>query len=434
MVSRTFCRHPANLLVTASITAKSGRTSLLDTGTDAVDSLFKGEIAQVRVWSSPCSDASLQRLVGRLGVLEADSTLLCLWKVDEGTGTYLRNSRPLQPPKAPRGSKTGTTSPGTGAEGHAELRGQWWWVSCFDPDDYVAGQCAATPSCVSVSEANGTVATTAATSGANEEVSQHRPVAESPQNMSVLAEDGSAADGSTATVPSPTLAASAGAGVDLARSLGWRSVSTAGDEDDDEADASYSQRTGDDESCVKPSPLAIGAGAVAAAAGASAALSARASIEIGTQEVSAREALLGVLGRLFQQSSVYLEPCRGDPLVERRPPPRGGRPEAKVQLQVVRREERALKAIVQAEVCLWSWLVCCFSCLDVWPGYCTVNFAVAPSWAGAGHVGTSGILPPVQSKMRVQSFQSEILLSSRPSGTQVPIPVMMGIANAFLSL
>lgn len=295
-------------------------------------------------------------MVGRLGALEADPTLLCLWKFDEGTGPCLRNSRPLQPQKTPRGSKAGTTAPARGAEGHADLRGQWLWVPCFDPDDYVAGDCTSTtPSSVSVSAADAAV-TAAAASGANEDGSQHRPVLESPQNMSVAAEDGSAADGSTVTVPSPTLAAPAGGVVDLARSLGWRSVSTAGDEEDDEeGDASYSGRTGDDdESRMKLLPSsAVGAGAAAAVAGASAALSARASIDAaGTREVSAREALLGVLGRLFQQCSVYLEPCRGDPLVERRPPPRWARPEAKVQLQLVRREERALKAVVQPEVCL----------------------------------------------------------------------------------
>lgn len=99
--------------------------------------LFKGEIAQVRVWSSPCSESSLQRLIGRSGVLDADDILVCLWKVDEGTGPILRNSRPLQPPKAPRGSKAVVgVADGTGAEGHAELRGRWSWVSCFDPADY----------------------------------------------------------------------------------------------------------------------------------------------------------------------------------------------------------------------------------------------------------------------------------------------------------
>ncbi|CAN0095254.1 unnamed protein product, partial [Laminaria digitata] len=69
--------------------------------------------------------------------------------------------------------------------------------------------------------------------------------------------------------------------------------------------------------------------------------------------VSAREALLGVLGKLYQQCSVYLAPCQGDPLLERMmpsPPPRGARTEARVQLQLMRREERALKAVVQPEV------------------------------------------------------------------------------------
>ncbi|CAN0095320.1 unnamed protein product, partial [Laminaria digitata] len=70
-----------------------------------VTGLFRGEIAQVRVWSSPSSDASLQRFVGRSGVLEADPTLVCLWKADEGSGSVLRNSRPLHPPKSSRGAR-----------------------------------------------------------------------------------------------------------------------------------------------------------------------------------------------------------------------------------------------------------------------------------------------------------------------------------------
>ncbi|CAN0178653.1 unnamed protein product, partial [Ectocarpus fasciculatus] len=45
-----------------------------------------------------------------------------------------------------------------------------------------------------------------------------------------------------------------------------------------------------------------------------------------------------------------LAPCWGDPLVESTPPPRGVRTEARVQLQLIRREERALRAIVQPEV------------------------------------------------------------------------------------
>ena len=80
--------------------------------------------------------------------------------------------------------------------------------------------------------------------------------------------------------------------------------------------------------------------------------------------VSAREALLGVLGKLYQQCSVYLAPCQGDPLLERMmpPPPRGARTEARVQLQLIRREERALKAVVQPEVCRKFCIVCVLFC------------------------------------------------------------------------
>ncbi|CAM9954444.1 unnamed protein product, partial [Ectocarpus sp. 12 AP-2014] len=40
----------------------------------SVTGLFTGEVAQVRVWSSPSSESSLQRTVGRSAVLEADAT------------------------------------------------------------------------------------------------------------------------------------------------------------------------------------------------------------------------------------------------------------------------------------------------------------------------------------------------------------------------
>ncbi|CAM9673262.1 unnamed protein product, partial [Ectocarpus sp. 8 AP-2014] len=98
------------------------------------------------VWSSPSSESSLQRTVGRSAVLEADATLVVLWKADEGAGSVLRNSRPLHPPKPARGAKTalsrgasgggGGGGGGSGAEGHAELVGEWAWVPCFDPEDY----------------------------------------------------------------------------------------------------------------------------------------------------------------------------------------------------------------------------------------------------------------------------------------------------------
>lgn len=338
---RLTCIHPA------------GRETELETTTDAASCLFKGDIAQVRVWSSPCSESTLKRLIGRSEV-EADATLVCLWKADEGIGSILRNSRPLQPPKAPRGSKVDFATAGTGAEGHMELRGRWSWVSCFDPDDYVSGV-SGTGSCA----ASAALRSAAAAGGPTEEgVSHHRPGAESPQNVSVSAEDGSVADGSQATAPSPTLAAPAGGGLDLARSLGWRSVSTAGDEEDYEevvgafsAGGDRGASAGKYQGREKSLTFTASAGTVAAAAGASAALGALDAIErAGTPKVSAREALLGVLGRLYQQCSVYLEPCRGNPLVESRPPLRGARPDARVQLQLVRRQERALKTVVQPEV------------------------------------------------------------------------------------
>lgn len=159
-----------------------------------------------------------------------------------------------------------------------------------------------------------------------------------------------------------------GADTDLARSLGWRSVSTAGDEED-EADQEGSASVSGQEkrgrgagegrtNCSSRSSTCTDAGANATAAGASAALSAcvviaRAGVvgdDGAARRLPPRDALLGLLGKLFQQCSVYLAPCQGDPLVESTPPPRGVRVEARVQLQLVRREERAIKAIVQPEV------------------------------------------------------------------------------------
>lgn len=162
-----------------------------------------------------------------------------------------------------------------------------------------------------------------------------------------------------------------GADADLARSLGWRSVSTAGDEENETDEDGGASTSGQERrgrgggadgraNFSSRSSTCADAGANATAAGAVAALSACAVIErAGPGDDGAvgrlppRDALLGLLGKLFQQCSVYLAPCQGDPLLENTPPPRGVRVEARVQLQLVRREERALKAIVQPEVCLF---------------------------------------------------------------------------------
>ena len=314
-----------------------------------VTGLFVGEVAQVRVWSSPCSEASLQRLVGRSGALEADATLVMLWKADEGTGDVLRNARPLQPPKPARGSKAvGAGGAGTGAEGHAELVGEWAWVPCFDPDDYESSTAAATvgrgsaaaaaPAVPGADLAGAVVGTPSSSSSAAQ-----RSGRQGEEGFGGLAE---------------------GAETDLARSLGWRSVSTAGDEQEEEEEeeeeedgVSASMREKRDRGSANSSRSASAcaeAGANATAAGASAALAASAAIERAdvaeVRRLPPRDALLGLLGKLFRQCSVYLAPCEGDPLVESTPPPRGVRVEARVQLQLVRREERALRAIVQPEV------------------------------------------------------------------------------------
>lgn len=206
---------------------------------DAVTGLFRGEIAQVRVWSSPSSDALVQRFVGRSGVLEADPTLVCLWKADEGSGSVLRNSRPLHPPKPSRGARAaaaeaaaeaaaavaaGGTVGGTGAEGHAELAGEWAWVPCFDPDDYEnahhggerpsADAPAAVPVSVSVSAAAAAVVGAAASPSSVAQRSERHGEGEAVSLAA--ASDGSAAGEST--VPGRSL----GGDTDLARSLGWR--------------------------------------------------------------------------------------------------------------------------------------------------------------------------------------------------------------------
>ena len=325
----------------------------------------------MRVWSSLASEASLQRMVGRSGVLEADATLVILWKADEGAGAVLRNSRPLHPPKPARGSKGVISGDGgggdgggggTGAEGHAELVGEWAWVPCFDPDDYESG----------ASAGGGVVGQDSAAAAAAAGVAGGAVVGDTPSSSSSTAQRSGRQAEEELGEP-----AEGGAETDLARSLGWRSVSTAGDEEEEgegegegeEAGASpppgrEKGRPASREGRASSSQFSARADAAAnaTAAGASAALEACAAIEPaggagdggggggGVLRLPPREALLGLLGKLFQQCSVYLEPCRGDPLVESTPPPRGVRVEARVQLQLVRREERALRSIVQPEV------------------------------------------------------------------------------------
>lgn len=364
---------------------------------DSVTGFFRGEIAQVRVWSSPCSESSLQCLVGRSGVLEADAAApVCLWKADEGTGAVLRNSRPLHPPKPARGAKPAGGNGGVGAEGHAELVGEWAWVPCFDPDDYdsVVVGCESAAAGAPRAASAAAAAVGASTIGAPSSPSSaaQRSERQGEGELTPLAVSG----GGSASAEWPTVRALAVADTDLARSLGWRSVSTAGDEeeleqeqeekgeeeekeekdgveDEEKEEEEESVSSGvkqekeegneeEKEGRVKLLPLSASAGAVASAAGAATAAGASAALALSAAidqascsdgrvgEVSAREALLGVLGKLFQQCSVYLAPCKGDALVESLPPKRGSRMEARVQLQLVRREERTLKAVVQPEV------------------------------------------------------------------------------------
>lgn len=312
----------------------------------------------MRVWSSLCPEPSLQRHVGRLGVVDANASLICLWKSDEGTGSVVRNSRPLHPPRPARGAKavvaadvgkSGNIGGRTGAEGHADLVGEWKWVPCFDIDDYESVADDAEGS----SAAAGPPAVASAAGGAS--YSSFPAARRSQQgregDLTPLAVTGGGSSGSVAAEsPAPGgRGASIGSDMDLGRSLGWRSVSTAGDDEDEEdgEEKKHMKASSFVSSCVGSSP----AGADAASA-ASAALGACVWVNqaAGVRNVSAREALLGILGKLFQQCSVYLAPCQGDPLAESLPQLRGSAMEARVQLQLVRREERALKAVVQPEV------------------------------------------------------------------------------------
>lgn len=357
---------------------------------------FTGELAQARIWSSLRSESSLRGVEGRSAALEADATLICLWKVDEGAGGVLRNSRPLHPPKPPRGAKTtrgsGGGGRGTGAEGHAELMGESSWVPCFDPGDYDKDNAGAGSEKGKKESSVQAASDAAAESGSGVAASSslsamttragHEGAKSTPPEVS---SDGGGGDGRGDDAASPAVAeedsGSRSTDTDLAQSLGWRSVSTAGDEEEgagrtgeggEEADDGRDKGVepeGNEARCTGSSKgitPSAGAGVVIAAAGASAALDAYAAIGSvaahegdgfgdgsARDEVSAREALLGVLGKLFQQSSVYLAPCQADPLAESLQPPlpRGMRTvEARVQLQLVRREERALGAIVQPEV------------------------------------------------------------------------------------
>lgn len=345
---------------------------------DSVTGLFRGEVAQVRVWSSPCSEASLHRLLGRAGVLEGEAALVCLWKADEGAGNVLRNSRPLHRPKPARGSKAVAGSGGTGAEGHAELVGEWEWVSCFDPDDY--------DSVAAIEEATPAAPESAADAGAlppSCSPSARRLGRRGETEFAPLVVAGSgSAEAAAAAAESPTARTS---DTDLARSLGWRSVSTAGDEEEEEEEDGRDERhRREDERVKSSSACAEAGGAVARAAtiaGASAALGGCAVLgRAGVGNVCAREALLGILGKLYQQCSVYLAPCQGNPLVESTPPPRGGRIEARVQLQRLRREERALKAVVQPEVCLTRVCPGVRVCVDFVAGHVLCIFPLLACW------------------------------------------------------
>lgn len=366
----------------AVVVPSSARRGTNANRVDTVTGLFKGEVAQVRIWSSPCSEASLQCLVGRSGAFEADATLVCLWKADEGCGAVLRNSRPLNPPKPPRGAKAGSWCGETGAEGHAELVGEWAWVPCFDPDDYDSEGGSPTAAGAGVGAPYSSSSVAAVASGG---VQNQSPPVGRDEGQSA------AKRGSAEVAVAMAASTSTEADTDLARSLGWRSVSTAGDEEDEEDGVASSSdhgkgRNGEAKgqgtsvSCCADNAGAATAATAATAAGASAALGAYAAIGWASgdgavgREVSAREALLGVLGKLFQQCSVYLVPCHGDPLVEITAYPQGSRTQAMVQLQLIRREERALKTVVQPEVrahvvvCLCgAWIVLdrsgCSDCL-----------------------------------------------------------------------
>lgn len=298
--------------------------------------------------------------MGRAGVLEGDAGLVCLWKIDEGAGAFLHNARPLQRLKLARGAKPVTTScGGTGAEGHAELVGDWAWVSCFDPEYYD-----------DVESSMGSSAATAAPSAA---VAGNIPSVNSltgpPPSVSVTSLVVSGAGGGP--VVSPAAGLSTGTDTDFTRSVGWRSVSTVGDEEEHEDeegkdevdDGERNQESVEEErpsSCARTDVRRRASHAAAfdaTAIGASAALEAGAVLEEATpdgapREVSAKEALLGVLGKVFQQCSVYLAPFGGDPLLESMPLVSRYRTEARVklQLQLVRRKERALRAVVQPEV------------------------------------------------------------------------------------
>ncbi|CAN0066023.1 unnamed protein product, partial [Discosporangium mesarthrocarpum] len=211
---------------------------------DNLESCFWGDIGQVRIWSSLCSEAVVQHQVGRRGAMETDAALVCLWKIDEGEAGLIRNARPLQPPKAPRGAKAGDrTAPG--AWGHAELWGAWEWVPCFDPSSLPE-------------QGSGAVAVLPA--GARD---GDRPeVGMGQERAGAVAGDG--------------------AGVGAGPEPGQERVR--------------------EKEAVACAPV----------------LEALAKVVDGERSsLSVREAMLGVLGHLFRQCSLYLLPCAGDPQRER---------------------------------------------------------------------------------------------------------------------